>query len=266
MTAHRLSMLAAALMAAASAAGLLRAGLYRDNVLVASGWYGNDLVTLAVASPLLLASSAFARRGSARALLVMFGMLDYALYNYAFYLFGAAFNALFLVYVAVVVLAAAGLIFGLSALDARGFDESAARVPARPVAVFMLVVAAGLGGFWVATSLAYVLTGEVPAVVTAVGHPTNVIAALDLSMVVPLMLIAGVWLWQRRPWGYVLAVIANVKGAAYMLALSAATVAAVRAGASDDAVQLALWAPINIGSLVASAALLPFSPGGRRSR
>lgn len=256
MTADRLSMATAALMAAASTAGLLRPAIYRDNPLVASGWFGNDLVTLAVACPLLVVAAGLARRRSPRARLVMFGMLDYAVYNYAFYLFGAAFNALFLLYVAVTVFAAAGLIFGLSALDARGFAEAAARAPARAVAVFMLIVAAGLGGFWAATSLAYVFTGEVPAVVAAVGHPTNVIAALDLSLVVPLMLIAGIWLWQRRPWGYVLAVVANVKGAVYMLALSAATVTALRAGASEEASQLALWIPIGAGSLVASAALL----------
>lgn len=256
MITYRLAMATAVLMAAASAAGLVRPDLYRDNLLVTSGWYGNDLVTLTAACPLLLAASALGRRGSLRALLVALGMLDYALYNYAFYLFGAAFNALFLVYVAVMVLAALGLIFGLTALDIRALDAAASRRRSRPVAAWMLVVASALGGFWVATSMAYVFTGEVPPVVAAVGHPTNVIAALDLSLVVPLMLIGGVWLWQRQAWGYVLAVIANVKGAAYMLALSAATMAAIRAGASDEATQLALWAPIGAGSLAASIALL----------
>lgn len=264
MTAPALSLLAAVLMAVASAAGLLRPGLYRDNALVTAGWHGNDLVTLFVAAPLLAASALLARRGSPAGLLVMLGLLDYAVYNYAFYLFGAAYNSLFLGYVAIVVCAAVALIAGLVNLNPVGLGDALRRSAAPAVAAWMVLVGIGLGGFWVATSLAYAVTGEVPPVVAAVGHPTNVIAALDLSMVVPPMLIGAAWLWQRTAWGYAIAVIVNVKGAAYMLALSAASVAAVRAGASDDATQLALWAPIGAGSLAASIALL--IPAGRRSR
>jgi hypothetical protein len=36
---------------------------------------------------------------------------------------------------------------------------------------------------------------------------------------IPAMLLSAIWLWQRRPWGYVLASILMVKGATYMLAL-----------------------------------------------
>ncbi len=46
-----LSAVLAALMLLASAAGLVVPHLYRDNLLVASGWRGNDLVTLGLAVP-----------------------------------------------------------------------------------------------------------------------------------------------------------------------------------------------------------------------
>jgi hypothetical protein len=255
MSAPALALAAAGLMSAASAAGLIHPAVYRDNLLVRSGWFGNDLATLAAAVPVLAASAIAARRGQAAAALVMLGMLDYAVYNYAFYLFGAAFNGLFLVYAAIVVIAAVALIAGLAGVDAARFRSAAAGGRVRGVAAWMLLVALALGGFWIATSFEYVFTARVPGVVEAVGHPTNVIAALDLTMVVPPMAIGGAWLWQRRPWGYVIAVVANVKGAAYMLALCAATLAAVRAG-PGDAVQLALWVPVGIGSLIASAVLL----------
>jgi hypothetical protein len=105
-------------------------------------------------------------------------------------------------------------------------------------------------------SLKFVVTGQVPEIVTSTGHLTNIVFALDLSLVVPWFVLGGIWLWQRRPWGYVLATILNVKGTVYMLALSAVTVSAVRAGASEDLAQVGLWGTIGFGSLIASLVLL----------
>src|SRR5512135_617653 len=144
-TARILSILIAALAAVASAGGLLLRGLYRDNTFVSSTWKGNDLVTLVIAVPILIAALALAARGPGRATLVWIGMLDYALYNYAFYLFAAAFNWFFLLYVALFGLSIFALIFALVNLDvaaiASRFRERAAL---RWVAGYMLLVAVGL--------------------------------------------------------------------------------------------------------------------------
>src|SRR5688572_19409533 len=101
-------------MATAAAMGLIDSGLYRDNELVSAGWLGNDLVTLFAAVPSLVCATALARRGSPRALLISMGLAAYAAYGYAFYLFGAAFNAAFLLYAATVAAATVSLILGLS--------------------------------------------------------------------------------------------------------------------------------------------------------
>ena len=256
-TARVLSAIVAVVMAGAAAAGLFLPHLYQDNPLVSASWRGNDAVSLFVAVPILVGAMITASRGSRRGRLVWMGMLAYALYNYAFYLFGAAFNGLFLAYTALFALSGFGLAFGLADLDAedlrRGFRD---RTPVRALSLFMLAVAVFLGGFWIATSLAYLVSGQVPPMVTATSHPTNVTGALDLSMVVSINLLAAIWLWRRRPWGYVLAAIANVKGAVYMLALSSATYSAVRAGTTEAVGQIALWGTIGLGCLVASIALL----------
>jgi len=255
--AARLSGVVALLLGGGSAAGLAFPGLYRDNALVAASWYGNDLVSLFVATPLLVATMIGARRGSLRARLGWMGMLLYSLYNGAFYLFGATFNALFLVYVALFTGSAFALIFGLVALDVEAVaDRMRDSLPARGVAAFMGAVGLTLGGFHGAVSLRYGVTGTVPPMVEATGLHTNLIAALDLSMVVSVALLGGVWLWRRRPWGVVLGTLWSVKGAVYMLALSAATVSTVLAGASDAWEQLLLWGPIGVGCLGASVLLL----------
>jgi len=245
------------LMAVASGAGLLFHDLYQDNALVASSWYGNDLVTLLVATPLLAVAVLGAWGGSRRAHLVWMGMLAYTLYNYAFYLFGAAFNSLFLVYALLFTLSGFALAFGLISFDARAlYEQVQSDLPVRRISGFMGLVAVALGGFYVTLSLQYVATGQVPTMVDAVGLHTNLIAALDLTMVVPVALLGAVWLWQRRPWGYVWATLWCVKGAVYMLALSAATLTTVVVGPSDDWIQLLLWGPIGLGCLVAGRALL----------
>lgn len=259
---HGLAVAVASLMVLASGVGLAVDGIYRDNALVSAGWRGNDAVTLVVAVPLLVAATRASSRGGAGARLVTLGMLLYAFYGYAFYLFGAAFNALFLVYVSVVTLSGVALVLGLLDLDVERFRDDVHTVKrARAVAGFMVAVGALLGAFWIVASASFLVTGSPPAMVTATGHPTNVTGALDLSLVVPLALVAGFWLWRRRPWGYALAVVWNVKGAVYMLALSGAALNAYRTGATEDLAQLLLWGPIAVGCGWASFVLL-----GSRSR
>lgn len=264
-TAWVFSWIVAVLAVVAAGVGVLWPGVYRDNPLVTAAWLGNDLVTLLVAVPVLVTAMLLARAGSRRGLLVWMGMLLYALYNFQFYLFGAAFNALFLAYVALFTFSALALGFGLTSVDMRALVDIVRPGPSdRRVAAWMAIVGAFLGGFWIALAVRYWLTGAVPPMVEATSHPTNVTGALDLSLVVALAFLAAAWLWHHRPWGYVLAVIWNVKGAVYMVALSAASVTAVRVGEGASVAQVGLWIPIGVGCLVAAWVLLRrLGPDGR---
>ena len=95
-----LAMVVAGLMGIQATLGLIFSGQYRDVVWIRETWFGNDWVTLVVAVPALVLASRIAARGSSRAHVVRLGLLAYAVYNYAFYLFGAALNVFFPVYVA----------------------------------------------------------------------------------------------------------------------------------------------------------------------
>jgi hypothetical protein len=256
-TAHTLSVIVAVLMIVAAAGGLLIEDHYRDNAFTAWAWRGTDLVTLVVAVPILIVALIFGRRGSFQAGLVWLGMLDYTLYNYAFYLFGAAFNRFFLIYVALFTLSIFALVFAITKVDAKEVRlRFASRTPVRWIAGYMLFVALGIGGLWIAQSLGFVFSGQVPQFITDVGHPTAIVFALDLSLVVPFLVLGAIWLWQRRSWGYVLAAILNVKGAVYMLALAGVSVAQAQAGFPEALTQLPLWGVLSLGFLVASLFLL----------
>ena len=250
-----------ALTALAAAAGLVSDTIYRDNALVRAGWWGNDMVTLFLAVPLLAATIGMARQGSRRGLLVCIGLLAYAAYNYAFYLFGAAFNDLFLVYVGILSFATLGLIGGLSSSQ---LQAQAQRIPMqrsdRVIGSLIVGVASFLGLFWISTSVTFLFTGEVPAMVTATAHPTNVTGALDLWLVVTFGLLGGSWLLREWKWGFIISAVWTVKGALYMTALSAASISAFARGASDSLIQLGLWIPIGAVCLVGTFVLL--RPGG----
>jgi hypothetical protein len=243
-----------ALMVVQAVTGMIVPGVYRDEGFALDAWRVNDPVTLFVAAPLALTALGLAWRGSTRALLVLLGVMQYALYNYAFYLFGAALNAHFLLYVAAFVASGLALVAGLVALDraavARAFGP---RMPARLVAAYMAFWAVTLGVAWISQAVAFAVTGVEPGLGA---DAFRLIAALDLSMVVTPVAIGAVWLWVRRVWGVVIAVVLNVKGAiyAFLLAVGSALGGSVTSGGGDGL--LGLWAFFVVGSSVSLVVLL----------
>jgi hypothetical protein len=212
-----LSAAVAVAMVAASAAGLWVHGLYPDPSWASAASRGGDLVTLMVAAPLLAVALLLARRGSQRAELVWVGMLAYSVYNYAYYVFGLAFNDVFLLHVALFSASLFALILAMASLDVAGIGwRFGARTPARWVGGFLLLVAAVLGVMWSWFSLRFAVTGKLPGgAFPASGQ--HLVYTLDLSLLVPSFALAGVLLWRRTAWGFVLATLVGVYAAVYQL-------------------------------------------------
>ncbi len=205
----------------ATIGGITAEGIYRDNAFVQLAWWVNDRVTLYLGLPLLLGAFIAALRGSLRGRFLWLGMLWYLVYNYAFYLFGAAFNAHFLLYVALFILPAMALIAGLVDLDIAAIRSSMpSRTVQRIVGGYMMLWGLMLGVLWIAQASAYFIDGTLPELLDTTGGSTHLIAALDLAFVVPSFLLAGWWLWRTNPWGVVAGVISNVKGALYCMVLA----------------------------------------------
>jgi hypothetical protein len=241
------------LSVAAAMAGILAPSLYLDNAFVRATWMGSDAATL-IAAPCFAAALVWVGKGAARAIPAWLGLLDFFLYNFAFYLFGSAFNALFLVYAGVVSLSILGLISALGGID---WQELGRRVrPARgerAVAAFLLLVALGLTVVYASMSLAFVVSGQLPVIVRRSGHPTSVVFALDLTLVVPYFTIAGVLMLRSAPLGYLLAAVMSVKTVAYMAALSLGTIVVDLRGEGSGLAELPLWIAIGIGGALSTA-------------
>ncbi|MBI5943652.1 MAG: hypothetical protein HY864_04730 [Chloroflexi bacterium] len=256
-----LSILIAVLATFASAGGLLLDNLYRDNAFVTTTWLGNDAVTLFLAVPILVAAMVMSNRKDPKGLqrplgsayLIWMGALDYMLYNYAFYLFGAAFNWFFLVYAALLALSILALIFGLIKLDVDGISQQFGKdAPVKWIGRYFLFVASGLGLVYLIQSIGFIATDNVPAIVTMSGHPTNVVFALDLTLLIPWLILGALWLMKRQPWGYVIAGILSVKGPLYTLVLAVNSILVVNAGITQTS-ELPLWGTLTALGAIASA-------------
>jgi hypothetical protein len=249
----------------ASLAGLLAGDLYRDNSFVIPMWKWNDLVTLVVAAPMLFLSMLLSRRGSRRAQLVWMAMLNYMLYNYAFYLFATAFNKVFLLYAFLVALSIFALIFGLLNLEAKEIGDSFRRGRFyRVISAYMIFIALGLSTVYTMQSLKFVFTGELPEILVKVEHPTHVIFGLDFTLLIPVFLLGGIWLWKGKAWGYVLASISMVKGATYTLVLAVVSFFATRSDTQGASSEWPFWTLLTLGSILAAFYLLNKLPAGQR--
>jgi hypothetical protein len=247
------------LMALQSSLGLQRPEAYRDVEWIKSTWYGNDWITLVAAVPLLAVGVLRARRGSVRGRLVVLGISAYAIYNYAFYLFGAALNAFFPLYAACLLLGVVTLGSAVSRLDfTRLASVFAAWTPVRLIGGYLVGVATGLTVVWLGMWGAYAFAGR-PTPIDP--EAFKVVAALDLCLMVPALACGGVMLWKRRPAGYLIATVAAIQGALYLLVLSVNTAIAISRGLVAAPGELPIWAPLALFTTVAAVVLVCSASG-----
>jgi hypothetical protein len=251
---RKLTLVLVGLMVVQALTGLIAPERYRDVEWIKATWFGNDWLTFVIAVPLLLISGVGAQRGSGRAFLLWAGGIGYAVYNYAFYLLGASLNVFFPLYVVSVVLSAVILILTLGRLD-----PSSIGLKVRPVAPMPLIGAAfvmigiGLAVVWTAMWAAYVFAGR-PTPVDP--DAFRLVAALDLSLMVPPMVSGGVLLLRRRPWGVVMAAIAGVQGTLYLGVLSFNSLIAIQRGLAASPGELVIWAPVAAVTVTVTSLLL----------
>ena len=216
----------AVLVLAQCSLGLLMPEVYVDPAWIKAAWFSNDLVTLVVALPFLIVTSKLARQGSPRGFLVWVGVLGYCAYNYAYYLLGVALNAFFSIYVIALGVSAVALILALSRANVAELAASFRnRAPMRIVSGYLIFVGAGLACAWLATWAAHFFTGKPTPVAP---EAFKLVAALDLSLMVPMLVTGGILLWRKQAWGYVIATIASVQGALYLAVLSTSSLVAIQ--------------------------------------
>ncbi len=179
-------------------------GVYAyDTAFIAPIFRGTDALILFVVIPFLALGIVLYRRGSLRGGLLLVGTLAFILYNAASISLGVAYNNLFLIYVAYF---SASLFAFILAFSAFNLDELAGRVsqraPRRGIAVLMFVSALGLLFAWMPDILVPLANGGVPNIAS---YTTEVTYVFDLGIIVPVSIMAGVFILRRAPLGYLMA-------------------------------------------------------------
>ncbi|HWI18414.1 MAG TPA: hypothetical protein VNT81_11750 [Vicinamibacterales bacterium] len=257
--ARAMGTLLAMLMLAQAALGLVQPDQYRDVEWIRATWYGNDWITLVAAVPLLWVGTQRAAFGSVRGLLLVLGIAGYATYNYAFYLLGAALNSFFPLYVVNLLCGVATLGVLLSHLDVNAVAASFRHdTPVRVVGGYLIFVALGLAVVWLGVWGAYAFAGR-PTPVEP--EAFKVVAALDLSMMVPALAAGGVLLWRRRAWGYLIASTAAIQATLYLLVLSVNSAIAISRGLAAAPGELPVWGPLAVFTALAAMLLLRSGSG-----
>jgi hypothetical protein len=205
-------------------------GLYKyDSVSFAAQGIAQDVVTLFVGIPLLVASVVLARRQSLRGKLLLAGTLGYFLYTYMSYAFGAAYNNLFLLYVALFSLSLSAFVLSFGSIDVATLPAHfSEKLPRRLIATLLFAVGGFLVLAWSGRIGTALLDGSVPYGLES--YSTLPLQAMDLGLIVPLAFVSGILLLRRSPWGYLLSSVALIKGFTMSVALIAMIVGEMLAG------------------------------------
>jgi hypothetical protein len=221
-------------------------GLYfYDTVNSTAQMRGNDVITLAVGLPLLVVSALLAFGGSLRGRLLLTGTLGFFLYTYMSMSMLTAYNALFLVYVALFGLSLYAFILSMLSFDlARLPNCFSPRLPRRIIAGLLFFIGGFLALAWLGRIVPEMSTDQVAALENTT---TRVIQAMDLVLIVPLAVVAGVLLLRRSPWGYLLAPVFVLKAITMGLAVSTMVIFQALAGTPEN---LAVGVPFLVITLM----------------
>ncbi len=234
-------------------AQLLGEGLYRyDTVFTGAGFRGTDVVTVVLGIPALLVCLVLYRRGSLRGALALTGVVAYFLYISSSLSLAAAYNPLFLVYVATLSASFYALVLLVRSIDLGALGEHGlARLPRRLPGVFFVVAGLLTAVVWLMPLGEALASGGPPERMDT--YSTAVTFALDLALIVPACFIAARLLLRRAAPGYLVA--AALLGIIVFLGpgFVAQSISQVRAGVEFTTAELA--GPIGGFGAVAVAAL-----------
>ena len=188
---------------------------------------GQDIANL-VAYTAMVVLALLAARGSLRAYLGWLGTLVYSAYAYAIYAFSVQLGPLLLIYVAVLGLSVYALAGGISSLDPvrvrQAFSE---RARTTLTGGFAVAIGAAFYLLWLSEVIPAMFADGTPEFLREVGLPTNPVHVLDMGLLLPAVLLAGVLLIRRRSWGYLL--VPAVLGGLILLGVGIVAVVAVLA-------------------------------------
>lgn len=181
-------------------------GIYRHmSADVAPQGIAQDYVTLFIGVPLLIISLYRARKRSLRGRFFLAGVLGYFLVTWLFYLVMGMYNALFLIYTALLGLS----FFAFSLVLLSIYDETlpasfSEKTPNRLAGAFLMINSLLIALLWLEVVVPPLIDGTIIPE-QAEHYTTLIVQGLDLGLLLPLSFLAGWLFYFKRPFGYLLA-------------------------------------------------------------
>lgn len=179
---------------------------YYDTIFAGAGQRGTDAITLFLGIPLLLFTGLRYRSGSLRGGLMFAGVLSYFLYVYASAALGTvAYNDFFLIYVVLFGASFFTVFIVLLSMHLGRLPESALeRVPWLRSAHFLFFAGVVTLIVWLMVPIAALVQNETPRGLDTA--TTLFTYALDLAIIAPACLLAGMLMLRRDPRGILISV------------------------------------------------------------
>lgn len=227
---------------------------YWDTVSSVAQMQANDLITLVLGLPLLAVSFWLALRGSLRGRLLLAGTLGFILYTYITMVFGAHYNALFLVYVAVFSLSLFAFVLVMMTFDLERLPAHVSEnLPRGWIAGLLFFVAAFLSLAWLGRIAATFSSDSAPALENTT---SMFIQAMDLGIIAPVCILSGILLLRRKSWGYLLASVGLTKFLTLGVAVSLMGLNMARVGEPVSAVELVIFPGMTLAGVAMTVVLL----------
>jgi hypothetical protein len=221
-------------------------GLYKnESVSMALQARAQDGITLFLGIPFLLWSFLIARRGSLKGRFLLLGFLGYLLYTYTTYSFGAMYNGLFLVYVALMSTCFFAFILTFLSLGEEDIESRLdTKFPEKFVGVILIITAVAASMMWLKRICIPLINKEVPGELEH--YTTMVIQALDLAILLPTGILAGILLMKKNKFGYLLAPVMVIKQMVLVIVIIAMFINQAVNGLTTDGSELVVFLVIAV--------------------
>ena len=205
--------------------GILFNDIYQDGEWANAQWLGQDIVTLFVAVPLLVASFYHLKKKAGNHWkIVQTGILLYFTYTYTFFVFEAELTWLYLFHLAIFGLALASLGLSLMGIFADSYYSYKFNSNIKWVVIaYQSIIALMLTILWLSDIINHLVLPDHLSD-TPTGEAPLIIYTLDLGIIVPLLIISSIGFWFNKQYGILLTGIMLVKSSTVGLSLMAMSI------------------------------------------
>ena len=247
-----LSLVLALSLAIVSYYGAFVKGTYvHETPSMAAQGMGQDVVDLFIVLPLLLISLFFVWRNNKLAYFVFGGTLFYLLYSFVIYSLGVHFNNLFLWYCLTLGLSLYTFILMVSEMNSMEVESwFSHKLPARIIAGYLIIVAILFYLLWFKDIVPAVLNSTIPKSISDYNLLVNPVHVIDISFVLPGLIITAIFLIRKLRLGFIFAPIALVFILLMALALIGMIVMLKVKGITDETSVVGIFIALAIISMV----------------